>query len=71
MLAIKGGSRGPWPPSLAECTKMRHFGTKIQKKFWGGDTAPSPRPLGEGASPNPTPLPPPFPNPGSALAAVV
>ena len=24
----------------AECTEMRHFGIKIQKKFWGGGTPP-------------------------------
>jgi len=43
----KGGSRRGWghaPPSLAECTKMRHFGIKIQKKFWGGAQPPSPDP---------------------------
>jgi len=27
------------PPSLAECTEMRHFGIKIQKKILGGGTA--------------------------------
>ena len=45
------------PPSLAECTKMRHFGIKIQKKFWEGEPPPQTSPLG-----------PPFTNPGSALA---
>jgi len=46
---------------------MRHFGIKIQKKFWGGGTAPSPdqSPVGEGdaPSPNPTPSAPAAPRP--------
>jgi len=44
------GGRGPCPPSLAECTKMRHFGIyKNSKKILGGGHNPLPR--------NPTPCP--------------
>ena len=31
------------PPSLAEYTKMRHFGIKIQKKISGEGAQPPPR----------------------------
>ena len=38
---------------------MRHFWIKIQKKFWGGGTAPTPPRWGGGhPSQNPTPSPP-------------
>ena len=44
--AARADPGDPMPPSLAECTKMRNFGIKIKKKFWGGAhrIAPSPVP---------------------------
>jgi len=40
-------------------TKMQHFMVKMQKKFWGGGTAPFPYPLPM-ARGTPLPIPHPF-----------
>ena len=66
---IQGGRWAAYDPqSLAECTKMRHFGIKIKKKL-----SPDLFSLEREAPPPQTPptcalAPPPFTNPGSALA---
>jgi len=51
------GAGGPCPPSLVECTKIRHFGIKIQKNFWGGAQPPPQTSPQRHPSTNPTPLP--------------